>query len=313
MDDDPGNGLGPIVKIGPARQAEAVARLLATERGVSSDHARRFIEYSRDHRITLDSMWARLDAQGRVEATVLAVPHPGRTAMVFASSAIDRASTRSLAGLIDHAAKELSSLRVNLAQVLLDPSETHQHEVFIAAGFQDLATLSYLERRLREGRAGRSACAVWPSGMTTVPFAESRRHELVDVLQRSYEDTLDCPGLRGYRRTEDILEGHCASGLFEPQLWTILRDGARAIGALLLNPSADHHSIELVYLGLAKEARGRGLGRQLLRYGFHLVRNRRERTMTLAVDEANAPAMSLYLQEGFQPALRRLALIRPIV
>ena len=70
--------------------------------------------------------------------------------------------------------------------------------------------------------------------------------------------------------------------------------------------------MELVYLGLAPGARGRGLGRQLLRHGLGLLHERRERSVTLAVDSRNTPALSLYESEGFRPAVQRAALIRSL-
>jgi ribosomal-protein-alanine N-acetyltransferase len=81
---------------------------------------------------------------------------------------------------------------------------------------------------------------------------------------------------------------------------------------LLLNRSPASNTIELVYLGLAPAARGRGLGRQLLRHGLHLLGRREERAITLAVDEQNDPALALYRGEGFRRVLRRIALIRPL-
>ncbi len=86
----------------------------------------------------------------------------------------------------------------------------------------------------------------------------------------------------------------------------------RPAGALLLNPSSQGRCIELVYLGLAPPARGRGLGGMLLRHGLRLVRKRPERLMTLAVDEQNAPAMKLYRRERFRRIMRRAALIRSL-
>ena len=95
-------------------------------------------------------------------------------------------------------------------------------------------------------------------------------------------------------------------------MWTLLSIDGKIGGTLLLNPASDRQSIELVYLGLAKWARGRGLGRMLLRHGFSLLAGRPERTINLAVDEANSPALSLYRSEGFVPVLRRVAMIRPV-
>ena len=303
---------GPIIQVGLPRRPEAIARLVMAGHHPDRDHAQRFIDYASAHHINLDGLWSRLDRQGRIQSTVLTVPSPGRTAMVFASRADGRAHVRSLGGLIDHAARQLAAQNVNLAQALVDPNDMLDREAFLAGGFSELAVLAYMERPLRPVRGNRNAAIDWPADCKLVPFRDALWDELIAVLDASYEDTLDCPALRGRRRTCDILEGHRASGLFNPNLWTVLHWHNEAVGALLLNPSADHHSVELVYFGLAKRARGMGLGVRLLRHGMKLVEGRHERLITLAVDENNAPAIRLYDREGFRPAVRRRALIRPL-
>jgi hypothetical protein len=63
----------------------------------------------------------------------------------------------------------------------------------------------------------------------------------------------------------------------------------------------------------ANEKRGLfGLGRSLVQHGLMLVRDRPERVINLAVDDANAPALTLYQREGFRPVLRRRAMIRSL-
>lgn len=307
-----GNEPGRIIQVGPQRRPEAIERLVSGGLQADRDHARRFLDYAQFHRIRLDGMWSRLDRSGRIEATVLAVPSPGRTAMVFASRIGLASQIDPMAELIDHACRQLVGMDVNLAQTLLDPGESLIQQMFMAGGFLDLAVLSYLERSVRPPRSPQTPSPQWSDSVSIVRFDDSMRDELLDVLDRSYEQTLDCPGLQGHRKTEDILEGHRASGVFDPSLWTILRINGVASGVLLLNPSADLQTIELVYLGLAKSARGQGLGRQLLRHGLRLVEQRSERTINLAVDESNAPAIALYTREGFRSALRRAAMIRPL-
>src|SRR5690606_10894238 len=95
-------------------------------------------------------------------------------------------------------------------------------------------------------------------------------------------------------------------------LWTLLFERGRACGALLLNPVQHHRSIELVYLGLARAARGRGFGKLLLQHGLGMLAGRAERIVSLAVDEQNAPALALYRSAGFSLSLRRIALVRPL-
>jgi len=291
---------------------EAIERLLAASRplgGGGRAAAERFIEFSGRHSIAVDAMWALLDDAGRVTASILAVPNPGRTAIIFVSPARS-ADVLEHARLIDHACGELVGRGIHLAQVLLEPAERDLRAGFLGAGFQLLAQLSYMERPL-PGRPPPPP-GPWPADVTLETYDDEMQDDLLTVLDASYEETRDCPGLRGLRHTADILAGHHATGEFDPALWTILRRSGRPVGALLLNPSPASNAIELVYMGLAREQQGEGLGRRLLQHGLHQVRARPERTITLAVDDDNAPAIALYRREGFRRVLRRTAMIRSL-
>lgn len=303
---------GDVVRVDGRLLDAAVVRLV--ESGASADphHARRFLEYTSQHKISLDGFWALVDGHGNVQASVLSVPGAGRTAMIFASRPRNAGEVASIGRLIDYACGQLDPPAIHLAQTLLDMTDHLEHQSFTVGGFRELASLSYLERAVPRGRTNQLTPPTWPSDAEIRSFDDSLSDVMVAILDSSYEDTLDCPGLRGCRRTQDIFEGHRASGRFDPRLWTVLRIGGQWAGALLLNPAHGHQSIELVYLGLSKWVRGRGLGRSLLRHGLQLVRDRPERVINLAVDEANAPALALYQREGFRAVLRRRALIRPI-
>jgi ribosomal protein S18 acetylase RimI-like enzyme len=304
---------GAIVRAQGGLLDPAVTRLVESASGPDPRHARRFLEYTAQHQINLDGLWALVDKRGDVRASVLGVPGAGRTAMFFASHPRNAGEVAAVGRLIDHACRHADSSAIHLAQTLLDVADHLEHQSFIAGGFHELASLSYLERAVPRGRSARLTEPTWPGDAEIRPYDDSLAGVMVDILDASYEDTLDCPGLRGCRRTQDILEGHRASGRFDPRLWTLLRVDGRWAGALLLNPAHGHQTIELVYLGLSKWARGRGLGRSLVQHGLMLVRDRPERVINLAVDDANAPALSLYQREGFRPVLRRRAMIRSLV
>ncbi len=303
------NGLGAIIRVGPGRRSEAIERLVGT---ISGDRVAvdRFLHYAKANAIRLDGLWSRLDRAGGIAFSVLVVPSQGRTAMVFSSRPASSRRIPAIAGLIDHACRQLGGWNVNLAQALIEPAERAEQEAFTSAGFTELSLLSYLERPL--SRSDAVPAPQWPPGVRTEPYAETLHDDLVRALEASYERTLDCPGLYGLRTTADIIAGHMATGQFVQSLWTLLRMADEPVGALLLNPFPGHRTTELVYLGLAPAARGRGLGRQLLRYGLGLLRKRRDRTLTLAVDERNTPALALYRSEGFRPLVQRVALIRPL-
>ncbi len=367
------------IRVPADRRMEAVQALLRADRG----GAERFIRFAADHRIRLDAMWSRLDDRGRIAWTVLASPGHGRTATLFATPARTGGDVQPLASLVAATLGNLSAIRatvrdrpratpgadvrgesekqaspepdaglgVDLAQALVEPTETRQRSVFELGGMERLAELSYLERPTPRGQASSPiawpddlAVERWDAGPDPTPRpsaagAESAaqappprgtpasRAELIDTLERSYVGTLDCPALAGLRRGDDVLDGHLHSGVFEPTLWTILRfrsgpHAGRTAGVCLFNssppPAASASgvgaggSLELVYFGLVPEARGRGLGRLLLRHGLDGLRGRRESTVMLAVDDRNAPAHALYREAGFRLRFRRIAFIRSV-
>jgi mycothiol synthase len=333
------------VRVPPGRRNEAVQALLRADR----DAAERFVRFADEQHIRLDAMWTRPDASGRFALTVLASPGAGRTATLFATAARTAADVTPLAHLIAHVINYFSpgigqgsapaprEFDLDLLQALVDPSEFRQAEALTRAGMLRLAELSYLERVTPRVSSGPPI--VWPDDLTVETWDPSRRDELIHALERSYVGTLDCPLLAGVRRGADVLDGHLHSGTFEPSLWTVLRFSERAMprslagqlaGMCLFNSSSPPSSgtaandrasgasgvtagsLELVYLGLVPEVRGRGIGKLLLRQGLDGLRQRREGTVVLAVDDRNLPAHRLYRDAGFHTRFRRIAFIRSL-
>jgi len=292
------------------RRASALRRLLGSGSTWGREPVNRFLEYARSTGIRLDHLWSQVDADGKIVNTVLAVVNPGRTAMVFATQATDHTMAQTIGALIDHACLALSPAEVHVVQCLLELEERTQREAFVAGGFHELATLSYLQRPIRSSRG--DCRSMEAEGVRLEPYTPKRRADVLRVLNQSYVDTADCPGLTGLRETPDILDGHRATGLFDASLWTLMYLDDKPMGVLLLNPSPAQDTVELVYIGLVSAARGKGLSRLLLRHGLSLLRDRKERTVTLAVDDCNAPALALYSGEGFQRIFRRRALIRSL-
>lgn len=298
-----------ITPVPPQRLHEALQRLLTVGGRVDHNHVQRFIDFAHANDIPLHAMWALEGDDGSYMHTVLAVPSPGRTAMFFASHPANAEDVQPIGSIIHHAAEQIAQTDVHLAQALLDPTSQLDRDMFRAGNFSELAYLSYMQRPVP--RSTRSLEVTFPENITLKQYDESLQQQLISILEATYQDTLDCPALRGLRQTQDILRGHQSTGEFDPELWTLLYVNDTPAGALLLNPSPQQDSVELVYLGLAPQARGKGLGRSLLRHGLAKVAGR-HRTITLAVDEQNHPALALYRAEKFRSVLRRVAMIRSI-
>ncbi len=300
-----------IIQIPPRRQLEGLAAMLPGDRRDRS-RARRFVAYAQANAVPLDLLFGVVDRRGRITLASLAVPSSGRTAMLFHTCPRSSDEVAPIGRLINHVCHETSRRNVAIAQVLVERGAQLERSALESGGFHKLADLSYLERPCSGQPLQDIATPNWPGEHTFEPYSDAHREDWITALDASYVDTLDCSGLLGLRQTADILDGHLGTGRFDPSLWQLLRIDGRPVGVIMFNPASTGDTIELVYTGLAAEARGQGIGRLLLHMGLQLLRGRDERSITLAVDEANQPALRLYESFGFRRVLRRLAMIRPL-
>jgi ribosomal protein S18 acetylase RimI-like enzyme len=308
-----------VVRAPADRAEDAMSALL----GAGPSAGVRFAAQARAAGISLDRIWCLADTFGRYRAAVLAVRSAGRTTMLLATHPRDAADAAAI-GRVVAAACESASEDTDLAQALVEPSRPLDIAAYEAGGLARLATLDYLECPLGAAwKARRGTPEPAPTGWAFDPvdaaidgddpaaLGDGLRAELCSVLERSYLDTLDCPGLAGVRRTGDVLDGHFGSGARE-RIWLVARERGAAGAVCLLNASADRGSAELVYLGVAREARGRGVARALLVEGMRRCADAGLRSVTLAVDARNAPARRLYDALGYTQTSSRVALIRAL-
>ena len=354
-----------IVRVEPSRLEEAMSALL----GAGPAAAKRFVDQAHTSRVVLDHLWCLTDSHGRYRAAVLAVPSPGRASMLLATRARDEEDARQFGPLIAAAAVG-SAPFADIAQALVEPTRVHDIAAYQYGGLARMADLEYLERSLP--RAGILEPSPVPPGWSVESVAlpaelaretpdgitPAMRAELIAVLERSYLDTLDCPGLAGMRATSDVLVGHFGTGArtrhwlvarqIDPTAGSALgqaatpaaarreprRDGhgadehirvhgeddaasraslcvrSNVHGVCLMNVTPDGSDAELVYLGLAPEARGKGIGQALLAHGLHACSRSRCASVSLAVDTRNVFARRLYERNGFRRVSTRVALVR---
>src|SRR5262249_15951423 len=129
------------------------------------------------------------------------------------------------------------------------------------------------------------------------PESRGRFH---GTLLRSYEGTLDCPEVNGVRTLDEGLAGHRAQGQHDPRPWRLARAHGGVVGVLLLTEMPEWRTWDVSYVGIVPEARGRGLGRTLMRKALWEARSSAVRQLTLSVDTRNLPACHLYLGLGFE-------------
>ncbi|CAG0970169.1 hypothetical protein PHYC_01201 [Phycisphaerales bacterium] len=315
----------------------AARRLVSQANPDIETAARRLVESASKHDIDFSLCFGTLEpAAGRhgpiVRQVCLAVLGAGRTAMLFISEPV-KGLPEGPEGLcerkasINCACEHLAAhqaARVRIAQALPEPEERWAVEAFFGAGFQRVGNLLYMRAEPPASRGRARVEEGWPAGVAVERVSDigglgsSKERarvdgELMQALDASYIDTLDCPELCGLRTTEDVLDSHRSTGSYDPAWWWLVRVGGKPAGAMLLNRCPDQKSVELAYLGLGPEARGKGLGKRLLAFGLDRVRRVNPGwIMTCAVDERNTPALRLYASLGFEAHARRCALVRPI-
>jgi ribosomal protein S18 acetylase RimI-like enzyme len=277
------------------------------------------------HGIDLSLMWGTVDRASdgrpiRVRQVCLAVPGSGRTAMLVLSGPGPGGEAREHAERVASANAACEFLAgtemgrdIRLAQALPEPKESWATRAFLDAGFRKVGDLAYLRRPMLD--LPDAAPPEWPEGITVEPIADLKgadRARLLAALERSYVDTLDCPELCGLRETEDVLESHRTTGIFNPQLWWIISVRGDPQGCMLFSHCPEHSSVELVYLGISPVLRGKRLGAALLTMGLGALRGVMAEQVTCAVDLRNTPAQRLYARLGFHEFGRRIALVRPL-
>ena len=134
-----------VVRSDPTRVTEAMSALLSA--GPSA--AGRFTAQARAAAIRLDLLWCAQDDAGRYRLAVLAVPSPGRTAMLVATRARSRADVDALRDVIAIAARGVADL-ADIAQALIDPAQSLDIAAFESASFRKMATSTISSVRCRE-------------------------------------------------------------------------------------------------------------------------------------------------------------------
>lgn len=203
--------------------------------------------------------------------------------------------------------EEVDRAGSKLAQVLLAPDDVAEGELLRRHGFEQMTDMFFLARALTADDIGGSKET---GELDHDTFNETNRDRFASVIERTYESSLDCPFLNGFRNGQDALVSHRLSGQFDPAGWRIYRLGSQDVGVLLMNEHPDQDAIELVYFGIVPEFRGQGNGRRVLTDGVEAAALTGRAVMFLAVDCGNTYANALYAERGFAELARRRVMVR---
>jgi len=294
----------PDERIAALRLAVTPATMPALER---DRQVAAFLRYAERLNWSLDRLWVIATGQ-RLHWSALAIPSPGRTAMLLVPHP-PRPDSAIIADALSQISESLFCEDVHLVQLLLMENDRTTATAAKDAEFESIAMLQYMKCDLNSA-AAMSPIDAPPSTWRWEHYHRDRHPAFRDVIAASYQGSRDCSALAGRRDIEDVIAGHKAAGEFDRRHWLLLSDAQNLLGCILLARLPQRATMELVYLGVLPTHRGRGIGQALLQKGLAAARNSRCDTLTLAVDSENAPALRLYASVGFTARERRHALIR---
>ncbi|HEY7328428.1 MAG TPA: GNAT family N-acetyltransferase [Gemmataceae bacterium] len=231
---------------------------------------------------------------------LLCLPVPGCSALLWPPGVVEDRHTELEDTLLRHACSWMRQRGVKLVQTLLAPEETFLADPLLRNGFSAVTRLWYMRHDLNLP----VDCLNTPSRLNYQTFADDALFR--QTLLRTYEGTLDCPEVNGIRGIDEVLEGHRAQGVFDPERWWMVRDRERPVGVLMMTEIPESGDWEVAYMGVVQEARRCGFGREMLLHALCEARAALVSTVTLSVDARNQPAWNLYRSLGFEPYDQRV-------
>jgi len=269
------------------------------------------------HKKIGDILAVEATRNGQLKSAAIAVLAAGHAANLLAISrpsngGFDRVKNPAAitnAEVFGRLVNRLRAAQVTFVQTSADPDD--DPKPLLDLGFERLATLAFLvlESAAFEKVTKSNANVDWR--FEVVGDDEQLMRIACDVAERSFSGTQDCPGLSDYRSAAEIVDGYRMASSFDPSLWRLLIVGAEPAGCLFLtrHPVADadgatREAIELSYMGLVPQYRGRRLGEQILTAAVQVARQQNAIRMVLAVDQENSPANTLYRRLGWQEVAR---------
>lgn len=185
----------------------------------------------------------------------------------------------------------LSALEVNFLQGTCSLGQAPREWATI--GLKHLADLDYLSADLDRMKSPGEPELEFRS-VDAVDEAQ-----LVELVQRTYRDTLDCPQMSQYRSASETLASYQVAETYTSETWRIGFLEGSPVACVFGLPFSESSIMELTYMGVIPEARGHGYGSELVDEVVRMSRQRQFTSISLAVDHANAPAREIYEKREF--------------
>jgi ribosomal protein S18 acetylase RimI-like enzyme len=262
------------------------------------------------------------------QASLLAQDLGGNASLIWPPASVDDAPQSSGHGpndkfdwhcLGERLFSELRRRGVRYTQALLAPEKSDAIDRLLQLGMNQLTTMDYMVAHVGNPHVGNPS-----EGVDEQPVAKPSSDELTmqligewdslsnaricQVVNGTYDKTLDCPELDGIRTVEEVVRGYQSSAPL--QLWIAQSAEKQDAGILILSDHPEHRQSELTYMGLLPTYRGRGWGGQLVRFAMEQTKTNGREKIVLAVDRRNTPAIEQYRRSGFHGWTSRVCLTR---
>jgi len=242
---------------------------------------------------------------GRVVGAVLAITQPGKIGLVWPPRLVEGEPADTADRLMEAADGQLAAAGVSMAYAALASVGQSDDRLLWAHGYDPLSSVLYLAADEQTFPAARPE-----SPLDFEPYAEANHARLAKIVEATHDESQDCPRLAGVRNVEDVLAGYRATGEFDPAHWLLVRHRGEDVGCLIVTDHPEHGCCELVYMGLALPARGRGWGKHIARHAQWLAARAGRGQLVVAVDAANDPAIAVYAAVGFRGWDRRVVYVK---
>jgi mycothiol synthase len=228
---------------------------------------------------------------------MVCLPVPGASALVWPPQVLPQTNRTVIEDrLLQYARSWLKQRGCKLAQTMLAAHESCLAIPLERNGFAHITRLWYMKHELDPRTFGESRSQ--PLSYRTYPQSDTELFH--ETLVRTYEQTTDCPELNGVRTIDEILKGHRAQGVYDPERWWLALREQRPVGVLLATEIPDWEGWDISYVGVLPEYRRQGIGCALVVKALLEARQSRARQVSLAVDQRNRHAWNLYRRLGFE-------------
>ncbi|MCC7294112.1 MAG: GNAT family N-acetyltransferase [Phycisphaerales bacterium] len=259
-------------------------------------------------RVNTDLLVAAFDGE-RLMASAAALGLPGGAALLLLPPRLPARTVPQVAhAIVQRVKARCVDTGIRLVQALTEVEDRTWPAVLRDCGLHFVTRLLHLRRNVSAADPSASR----HSDLRWIPYSEAERPRFIAMLARSYEATTDFPELSAARSAEDALESHTAAGESGTQMWGLglLEEQPVAVLLAALHPGLS--MLEVAYLGVAREARGRGIGSQVLARARDEAVRASANVLALSVDRRNESARRLYDRWGFRPSGERDAWIHVV-